>query len=890
MLTARAGELERHFPFGVVHQLLDAVVYGATPDDRDALFAGAAHLAAGLFEHRQAPGADETEIFPRLHGLFWLVANVAGRRPLLLVVDDAQWADDASLAFLAFLIRRLEDAPVLLVVATRPAHAEGRTPLAQLVADPSARVLRPESLSRAAVGSWLNATLTQDADAAFVDACHASTCGNPLLVSELVREVAANRLTPTAAGAREVGTVSSEGVAAVVLLRLTGMPAGARELARAVAVLGDHADLWSAAELAAVDAAATTAALDALVRGGLLEAGDASSLSFSHPLIRSAVYQDLDSSDRAGAHARAARLLLARRASPDEVAAHLLLTRPAADGQVVDVLREAARNAAALGAPQTADAYLRRALLEPPSEALTAEVHGELGRAAARAGAPDAEKHLRRAVELARTTPGRCRAALELARWLKFAGRAAEAVEIIDTARAAAGAPGAIDPQLADALEGELVTLAFVSRGAQRLMGDRLDLDLDARGDELAVLGMAARACVLAATGVSAAGAAAEAGRAHAGGRPPEDPFGGGYWCLMAGAAAVWSDRFDLSERLIGGMLAEARRSGSAVGLRVASAMRSMLQFRRGALPDAEADARFALSMTDELIGTDAFVSLAYAMLAQVALERAAPRAALEQLLVDLEDPRVDTDALTYQQFLHSRACLRVALGDDRGGLEEFLATGRFAWEWGAVNPALTPWRSEAGLAASRLGEHERARPLVAEELERARRFGAPRALGMALRAEALVVADGSTESLLTEAVAVLEDSGARLEHARALIDLGAVMRRGGRRARAQTPLRSGMEIATRCGAQRLAARAREELAATGARPRRIALSGVQSLTPSERRVARLAADGMTNRAIAQVLFVTEKTVEGHLAHAFDKLGVRSRTRLRDALGEALPA
>ena len=201
VLTARAGELERHFPFGVVHQLLDAVVYGATPENRDALFAGAAHLAAGLFEHRQAPGADETEIFPRLHGLFWLVANVAGRRPLLLVVDDAQWADDASLAFLAFLIRRLEDAPVLLVVATRPAHAEGRTPLAQLVADPSARVLRPESLSRAAVGSWLNATLAQDADAAFVDACHATTCGNPLLVSELVREVAANRLTPTAAGA-----------------------------------------------------------------------------------------------------------------------------------------------------------------------------------------------------------------------------------------------------------------------------------------------------------------------------------------------------------------------------------------------------------------------------------------------------------------------------------------------------------------------------------------------------------------------------------------------------------------------------------------------------------------------------------------------------------------
>ena len=232
VLTARAGELERHFPFGVVHQLLDAVVYGATPDDRDALFAGAAHLAAGLFEHRQAPGADETETFPRLHGLFWLVANVAGRRPLLLVVDDAQWADDASLAFLAFLIRRLEDAPVLLLVATRPAHDAGAPaarPARRRRRGARAAAVRAEP---PAVGSWSAPRSAQDADPAFVAACHAATRGNPLLVSELLREVAADRLPPTAAGARQVGAVSSQGVAAVVELRLAGMPPGARAFAR----------------------------------------------------------------------------------------------------------------------------------------------------------------------------------------------------------------------------------------------------------------------------------------------------------------------------------------------------------------------------------------------------------------------------------------------------------------------------------------------------------------------------------------------------------------------------------------------------------------------------------------------------------------------------------
>ena len=139
VLTARAGELERHFPFGLVHQLLDAVVYAATADERERLFGGAAELAAGLFAREQAAGDQDAEVFPRLHGLFWLMANVAGRRPLLVMVDDAQWADDASLAFLAFLARRLEDAPILLVIATRPARAEGRDLLTQLVGDPSAR-------------------------------------------------------------------------------------------------------------------------------------------------------------------------------------------------------------------------------------------------------------------------------------------------------------------------------------------------------------------------------------------------------------------------------------------------------------------------------------------------------------------------------------------------------------------------------------------------------------------------------------------------------------------------------------------------------------------------------------------------------------------------------
>ena len=220
-----------------------------------------------------------------------------------------------------------------------------------------------------------------------MDACHATTRGNPLLVTELVREVAARRLAPTAAGAQEVGSVTSDGVAAVVLLRLQGMPEGASELARAVAVLGDGVGLWAAAALAGLADEDAAGALGALVRGGLLENGGSAGLCFSHPLIRATVYQDLGSADRARAHERAARQRQTRGATPDEVATHLLVARPAAEAGFVDVLREAARNAAALGAPETAAAYLRRALAEPPCEEITADVCIELGRSAARAGA-----------------------------------------------------------------------------------------------------------------------------------------------------------------------------------------------------------------------------------------------------------------------------------------------------------------------------------------------------------------------------------------------------------------------------------------------------------------------------------------------------------------------
>jgi DNA-binding CsgD family transcriptional regulator len=205
-------------------------------------------------------------------------------------------------------------------------------------------------------------------------------------------------------------------------------------------------------------------------------------------------------------------------------------------------------------------------------------------------------------------------------------------------------------------------------------------------------------------------------------------------------------------------------------------------------------------------------------------------------------------------------------------------------------NPAFLAWRSQAALALLRLGEQDEARRLAGEELELSRIWGAPRALGAALRAAGLVEGGERGLALLQEAVGVLTDSPAKLEHAKARTELGAALRRANHRSEAREQLRRAVELATICGATPLAERAETELRATGARPRRIALSGIEALTPSERRVAQRAVEGATNREIAQTLFVTPKTVEVHLSSVYRKLGISSRSQLPAALAEPASA
>jgi DNA-binding NarL/FixJ family response regulator len=889
VLAARATELETHIAFGVVRQLLDPVVLAIPEGEREALFTGAARLARTVISSGEiATGGDASDgadRYSKINGLFWLVSTLARDQPLALVVDDAQWADEPSLEFLGFLARRAEGLPLLVVTATRPAR-EAQSPLsAALVTEPTATVLRPAPLSRASVETLVHQTAGADADEDFAAACLEVTRGNPFLLSELLREVEARRIAPTAEAARRVGSLTPGGVSAAIELRLAQMPPQARPLAEAIAVFGDGTNATSAARLAGLDPASVAEAETALVRAGILE--DRHGLCFTHPLVRATVLHAISPTERARLHATAAELLRERGAAPEELASHLLHVHPAASQETVAQLRAAAARATQLGSPATAAAYLKRAAAEPPAREARCEVLTELGQAEARSGLGDATAHLRQAVEQAADAPARAQAALELARALKFGGDAVHAIDVLDEL-----APDveALDSELRDLIELERLGLGYLSEGARARLAGRIAALRDPGGEprtSLEAFILAGLAFDTAAAGLGSAAEAAElAARAVASDDLiPVDPTEG-HGMLIAAVATMWSDRLDDASRMTARMLEEGRRRGSVVARSAAASMQALVNWRRGRIPDAEADCSLALDLAVEAEGTDALLNASRAVKALVALARGAGAEELLRIETEVLGANSDPDGLPHHLVLHARGVTRIARGEIDDGIADLLECGRVSLAWGSSNPTTVPWRSDAAIALARAGDRDRAAQLGAEELELAKRFGAKRAIGIAQRAVALVADDATTLPTLELAVSTLSESPAALDLAVAMSDLAGAQRRAGKKATARENATRAQELATACGATALAGRAQEEALAAGARPRRVALRGVDSLTPSELRVAQRAAEGNTNREIAEDLFVTVKTIEMHLANAYGKLDIRSRTQLATALEE----
>ena len=880
VLRARGGELERDFSYGVVRQLFEARLAASDDDERARLLAGAARLASPLFEFGEtggwlAPGEDASQT--TLHGLFWLTANLAEQGPVLLAVDDVHWCDPPSLRFLSYLARRLEGLPVAVAVCarTREPGADAAV-LDSLESEPLATVVRPAPLSLDAVAQLLRERLGTDPAEEFVETVHASCAGNPFLLNELVYAVLEEEIEPTASAAERVRELGPESLSRFVLQRVRRLGPEAEAFARAVAILGEESDPELVAALAGLDPDAAVASAAELVRSDVLRARGP--LAFAHPVLRAAVYADLGDAERERGHERAAELLGDGGAPAQRVAAHLLYVQPRARGSVVATLREAAQQASDEGAADVARSYLERALAEPPDAQQRADVLFELGVAELRSGLPGALGHLREAHELVRGQPPSAEVALALAN-----AHFAEEIDLFEAADALQRTIEGIDPSeaaLTQRLEAELIMWARFDSRLYPMARERLARIAD-RATEDSLGGrflMVLVASELARAGESPDRARELVQRALAGGLLLGDESFQGY--VVAVAVLLTLDEYDTAVRLYTEWLELAGRQGSAFAFAHASSFRAFALLRRGDLPEAEADARAALDATTPL-------GFTYAHLAEVLAERGELAEAIETLVLA---GAPDGEHHTWQTacLLDPRARLRIANGEVEQGLADLLAAGEIIETFGILNPSYSAWRSWAALAMRGLGERlEEARHLVREEVERARRWGTPRPLGVALRAAGLVEGGDEGLELLRESVDVLAGSQAQLERAKSFVELGAALRRTNQRAEARTFLQEGFELARRCGAIVLTEHTHTELLATGARPRRLVRSGIDSLTPSERRVAQMAAEGQTNREIAQALFVTPKTVETHLSHVYRKLEIQARSQLPRAISQS---
>ena len=726
VLSGRGRELERDFPFGVARQLFEPELRAADPRRRAALLDGAAHLAQPLVTGAVAPAVASGEGDPGfglVHGLYWLVANLAEESPVLVVVDDAHWVDAQTLRFLAYLAARSADLPVLLLVAVRTGESDDPR-LAELESDPATSTLAPHALSPAAVTEIVGAELGEDdaPDAGFCSACAELTGGNPFLLGELIAELRNEQVKPVDGAIAHIERVRPASVSRAVVLRLLRLGHDAQRLAHAVALL-EKADLQDAAALAELEPAAARGAADLLCATRILvppgagaERDGARSLGFVHPLLRHAVYESIPPAARADGHRRAALLLARRGSGGSGLVAHLLRGEPAGDPEIVELCRAGAAEALAGGEPATAVRLSTRALAEPADEGLRPLVLGELGEAAALARDPAAGEHLAEALRGALPPAVRVRLVTTLVQWLVWAGRTSEAHELVTTTL----------EQFGDAPIALRAVLETVRTGVGSLSIEHIG-EVEARLDDMHALALAAGD---AGAGLLIAEGCVRAQRGDWNGEWRaliEQGLGGGRFIAAftgsspiidyAAVCLVFGDVPDRARAFLAEVDADAIARGSIRAHLNVVNWTGVLAVRLGDLAQAEEDARTALELAVRhgVLWTVvwASASLARALIATGRYDEA------EQVM---DGTPLDA-AQGSSPWLHAmliRARLRIAQGRSADAIADARSVGRLTI---IDNPSYVAWRS---VLAQSLGPGEEAAALAQAELGRARLLGQP--------------------------------------------------------------------------------------------------------------------------------------------------------------------
>jgi DNA-binding CsgD family transcriptional regulator len=711
--------------------------------------------------------------------------------------------------------------------------------------------------------------LAPETPAAVCRDCHRAVGGNPWLLSELGRQIAAHgpeALEDPEQDAPPVTTIART----VVRRRLAELSPRDRGVVSALAVIGDGAPPHVLAAVAGVPVSELGPARDALLVAGLLDPGGD---RFAHGLIAVAIAEDLPRTERERLHREAARALMDTGADPGVVACHLLECGPQADPEVSELLIRAAADAARGGVPRAAAAYLERALEERAPGDDRGKMLAKLGTVAFDAGLPDSRRRLREALREVDDRDSRIDVLTRLAA-LNMVDAGDEGLASVFEAELA----NETDPDVRLAVEAASLDalLVFPERHAERA---RRVAAIDLSGNDDPLLGrviLAHRAWVGTELGA------------------PSAPV----WAAMARNAlddgllleeAHWRSAYSLCARVL--VATDDPQAGEAIaGMREVALARGSLRLRvaaewyaadhalrTGRVAEAENHARLALDLVDD--GTNVFTGGA----AEVLISALAERGAFGEARELLRERRLDGAlgiAVWEIGLRHARAKLWLAEGDFERAHAEAVEAGALRAEQGRPNPALEPSRSTAARALAHLGRREEAAAMADVELALAERFGAPAAIATALHARAVAEPDHEARIALCERGLAVAARTSGLETVRLRLELGSALASLGRRVEARDALRPALADADAAGAVLLAQRARRELVATGLRPRHAAIEGAAALTPRQRQICELAAAGKGNRAIAQQLFLSIKTVETHLAAGYRKLGVNTRAEL----------
>ncbi|WP_406692018.1 AAA family ATPase [Saccharopolyspora sp. ID03-671] len=831
------------------------------------------------------PVARNSSDYATLSALHTLAANLMATRPLVLIVDDAHHCDAASLRWLDFLLRRAADLPLLVVLGYRCDELVGpaRATMSDLVAQRATTVIEPAPLSRDDVAEVVTATLPVAPESDFVDTCARTSGGNPALLHRLIDALVKAGVRPDETGELSAEQIGRGVLAASVRSRLAGLPRRIARVAAAVAVLGHGAGVETVAAMAEVTRWQVTEALEVLRRRDVVAE---SGVDLAHDGMRAAVLDVVPVSEED--RLRAARILNDTGRPAIEVAEHLVQLAELNQPWMAGVLRDAAALTEQQGAPEIAVRYLRRVLDVETSEPQRIRVRADLGRVLAQLDPYAALPILRKLLDQVTDPTVYVSFVLNFAMTAVTAQRHPEAVRALGevlamlTRKARHDASAALR-ELCLSVESMLLIIGSGEKSTFGLVQDRIaERPLLSGGTPAERRMLAATAFVQSLRGEPSAQVVQHARTALNFQASDADPWTERCALFALHLADATEDLLPAAQRAV--ELVESMGARWDYSYSLSCYARVLLHF--GDVRGAAEEARTAADICAQTVCADS-TAAQYTAWASALVELGDVDQA-DEVLGRIERDWFDEATLEWHYFLHARARVHWIRGEFTAAAEVLLGCGRSMTGAGITNPVFVPWRTDAAILLAGLGRRSEAADLLDQDEEAAQRWGTARALGRHLMTCGVVVEDPvRAVNSLTEAVEVLSGSPAWLDEARAHFRLGEVLLRTEDERGARKHLRRCIDLATLCGAKPIADHARTLVVTAGGRVGQPLRSPVDLLTGSERRVATMAAAGASNRAIAEALFVTLRTVETHLTNAYRKLRVSKRADLAAALGGA---